>query len=478
MYYKAKKQYENQPGEFTVKQLFFAILPYFKEAVETYNMPNFNRTASELDKYGFFTGEYYANRLVWLFVSLLSKSYKQPGFTAQNFTKVFSWLQKLRHNRPSKEHSLLLKFFLKRSDYYQCFDDFIVWWDTKNLCEEDYFPEKWKDVTFPALVESLYGAKAKNLLDKNKSLEEHPEKCYDEAKHLATELRKLYAVRPQYKFFPYYEAKLRHKILKEDDVMEAFLPFARKNATQFWVWDFIAELHRSNSGQYLAFLCRAMRCRGDEDKKIGIRTKLAKVFVSEKMFNEARTEVDQIIQIRKTMNWPVPASISSFCREAWYQSAKTISDQYKNYKLLSRDTDHILFDESEAFTGLVSGVDTKSGKVWIIDETKKQYSFIAKKAQLHQPQTGMLINFFTENERVIRAKPIKQMFHKGLKEKISGKIKRFMGKNFALLEGAFIPPTMVEKFNLQNGAEINAIVIRSFNRKHQQWGWKMIDISS
>jgi hypothetical protein len=48
--------------------------------------------------------------------------------------------------------------------------------------------------------------------------------------------------------------------------------------------------------------------------------------------------------------------------------------------------------------------------------------------------------------------------------------------SFGFLQGAFVPPPIVQKYSLRNGQKLIAKAIMSYNNKHKNWGWKIISI--
>lgn len=478
-YHQAKAAYEDSPGEYSYKYLFYAILPYLKKAAEETNLSHFAKTMLQMEHYDFAGKPKFANQVVWVFVSLFSKMRKAKNVSNQDFQTIFRHLQNLHYQKPSHEHSILLKFFLKRQGFYDCFTAFVDWWDVENLRTEDHQPETWKEITYPALAETFYSSHAKNLLARySNSLPNQAEAFKAEAKAFIHQLRSKTIEYPHFKFFPYYAAKVQFKILGADGVEELFMPFARRNATQFWVWDFMADLHAGDLKTYTALLCRAMLCRADEAMKINIHTKLVDAFKDLKMLSQARCEIDTVIKIRQENGWKIPGNLLAVQRESWYSKTSPEKDQRKIYKEMATPSDALMFGQTTQIVALITGYSTQANKAWYVTQDLETGSFVPAKVQLHKPNPGMLIQMFMQQTRVLKAKPFTEILQKNLIEKVSGKIKIFNNSAFGILKGVFIPPDLIEKYKLKNQDPLDIIAVRSFDKKKSQWGWKAISIET
>lgn len=476
-YIQAKKYYEDNPGDYAYKHLFYAILPYLKKAAQETNLAHFSKTMVQMEKHGFTARAKFANQMVWTFISLFSNMRTAKNISNPEFQAVFKFLRILQNQKPSHEHSILLKFFLKRADYYNCFAEFVSWWDVKNLRPDDYQPEVWKEIKYPALAETLYSARAKNILIRcNNSTSNECENLKIEAQEIIRELRRLADVYPHFKFLPYYAAKIQFNIFGHEGVKELFMPFSRQNATQFWVWDFLADIFRSDIKTYVALLCRAMLCRADAAMRINIHAKLMDAFIKMEMFDQAHTELDTVVKIRNDNGWKIPNRLIELQHETWYFTSKPELKQRLIYKELARPSDEILFGESAKTVALITGYAQQANKVWYLSEDLETGSFLSNKAQLHKPKVGMLIQLFMHKQRILKAKPLNEELHKGLVERVSGELKIFNANSFGLLNGVFIHSQFIIKHKLKNKQYLELIALRSYNKKKSIWGWKAVEV--
>lgn len=473
-YLQAVEQYQKQQTESTRTALFHALLPYLKNAASAPNPGHFTRTMAQMEKFGFHESKKFANQIVWAFVSLMSKLRNYPQFLPEHFIKIFNSLKKLNHNKPSKEHSLLLKFFLKRADHFNHFDAFVKWWDTDNFRPEDYQPETFKNITYPALVESFYGTQAKILI---RQFETSPNDALKTRLSALIEiLGKLYKTYPRYKFFPYYMAKIKLAINGPEGILEEFAPFAQKNATQFWIWEFLAGLFKTDQATHLALLCRAALCKADPEMKINLHANLAEAFALNKQYDAARTEIETVVGIREKHRWKIPANIRQMKASPWFAQAKAVQHQTDLYRQLASGTDHILFGNAKKCVALITGYSPKQKRAWYLTEKFETGSFKPASVHLKHIEPFTLVRVFLQNNAVVKAEKTTMNAHDQLIKTVSGKLKIFAGKTFGMLHDVFVPGEIIRQEGLADGQFLSVRAVRSFNKKKNKWGWKVNSI--
>ncbi|NCC73053.1 MAG: hypothetical protein EOM06_06610, partial [Sphingobacteriia bacterium] len=227
-YYAALQHYEQQQDDTSKRYLFKVLMDYLKIAAKKVNAENFLKIIRQMDGFGMIEVGTMANQIIWRYVALFAKLKITEQCNLDTYTGLFKYLQKLAYKKPSLEHSLLLKFFLKHNDHYNMFEQFIDWWDIRNFRKEDYLSETFKEITYPALVESFYNTYSKLILSnitlsKTKLTQEHEKKTGN----LIENMENLYHEYNNFKFFPYYIAKLKIATGKEvNTIPPIFLDFA------------------------------------------------------------------------------------------------------------------------------------------------------------------------------------------------------------------------------------------------------------
>jgi len=479
-FFNAKAAYEESKTPATEKKLFNTMLPYLKEAANSSDFGYFIQTLGEMDKYGFLEISSCANQIVWTVVGILNKIKGDQSFQVHRFHELFNLLSKLNYNRPSLEHSLLLKFFLKRADNYDAFELFISWWDVKNLRPEDYQPEQFKDVAFPALAETLYSALSKSILAQAEGNQPLGTIEKNFLNSLANDIDGLYLQYPQYKFFPYYSAKLRFTAGFKKEAMDTLLPFIRRNNNQFWAWELVADFFKKQPDMQKAVYCRALLCKADDKGKIGVHAKLLELFLHAGMFDEAHEELDRIIKIREFNNLRMQPAIMSHRRKEWYLHSTNRHQASFYYQKFAREADAALFNEKPLQMAVVAAYLPDRGVVFIVTEELTNAKFRASKFNIENPEPGMMLEVITEtiegNVEVIKAQHSAAPLHPELAQIVEGKIKIITTTSFGIVNGVFVPHELIEQAGVQEGDPVIVKALRSYDKKKNNWGWKAISL--
>ncbi len=480
-FFNAKAAYEEDKNPTTEKKLFKAMLPYLKEAANSGDYVYFLHTLNEMDNYGFLEVSTNANQIIWSVVGLLNRLKLKSDFPVQLFEELFNLLKKLNYNRPSREHSLILNFFLKRPDHFHIFEQFISWWDIKNLRDEDFQNEQFKDVSYPALAETLYISLSKNCLA---YVAESKEQLEDQDKRwmisLSHELDELYIKYPGYKMFPFYASKLRLNAGITHGVLTAFLPFARRNSSQFWVWDFLADFFPTNPDLQLALYCKGMLCRADDHMKLAIQAKLLESFINHNMFDEAHEELDKIIQVKEYNKWKIHAALLAHKSKDWYLGSSNRRQSMKTYSRFAKDGESVLFNDQPTKMAVISAYLPDRGVAFIVTEDLTNAKFKVSKYRIYNPEPGMLLQVITETVEgtveVVQAKPATVQTHEKLFQIVEGRIKIINTGQFGIVNAVFVPQELIAQAGIHDGDPAIVKALRSYDKKKDNWGWKAISL--
>lgn len=469
-YLDAKAQYDSEPSAYAHNRLFRTLLPYLKESVEQLNLNNFQRTFLQLEHLGYTGNDKYANQIVWPMVSLLSKL-RSSNVAPDKFMTVFEALKKLNYLKPSQEHSLVLKFFLKRSDHYNLFDEFTQWWNVDNLRPDDFQPETWKEITYPALAETLYSQTARQYLRRLADGGNNNEALADQISTFIIHLREIFGKYPHFKFLPYYIAKLQLALGRSKEAGETFLPFARKNTFHFWVWDFLGELFKEYTEKHIVLLCRAALCKAEEEKLSGIFTKLIAAFEAQKMYGEAHAQLLKVVEIRKKNNWKIPPGLAAKLQNPIITSAAPVQSLLPTYKKLAKEADAVLFQNTITKAAVITGFLPDRKTIFFVTEKPETGKCKKNIAFLKNPKPGMLVDIVFDNATPVKVTLSEVSEIPSLVKTVSGKLIIVGDGKFGLVKDVFIPPALLEESKWPAGEMVTAKAFRSFNKKKNQWGW-------
>ena len=394
--------------------------------------------------------------------------------------RLFDSIKVLSLKRNSKWFSVLFNAMHKGMKDSNRYIEFADWWDFKNFRAEDFQKEKLPNgKEIMAVAEQAYIAYAKHLLPKQTP---HGEIIFNKEKAEAflPVLSQIVEDYPHFQYPAYFNANLLLALGNKDNVLESLLPFAKKKRNDFWVWEILAEAFSSDPEKVFACYCKALSCKSPEEMLVGLRQKMAKILLSRNLYNEAKTEIDILINTRTEHSFRIPVEVTNWQSMDWYKTAVPSKSNFGFYKSYLPIAEALLF--SDVFEECVL--------VEFVNSDKKILNFIASEIKfgffkydrffsdvkigdtlkvrfqggsnegMHQLYTAVKIN--------------DDVFKSQFMKEVQGSVKITEGKPFGFIEDVFIHPSLVGKYKLTNGMHFAGKAIKSFNKEKKQWTWKII----
>jgi len=406
--------------------------------------------------------------------------YKEREVDFNKIDQLFEMSKKIVNGKPSKANSFLIKAFLKGGKTWPKLIDFIDFFGFESFQESDFNSEEFEGKAISSTVEKYYNAYAKKLIDSSKDMNCDREEIQIRINSFLPILDTQISKNPEYQFLPYFKAKLLIQIGKKDQVLAAFLPFAKRKKNDFWVWEVIAETFTKNDENNFACHCKALSLNSPEEYLVGLRKDFAEMLITRRFFAEAKCEIIKLIETRTKKGWKIPNDVIAITNQPWYASTienKNNQSFYSKYSLLA---EALLFHNIKEEIIVVEFVNyDKNVLNFVKDETKK--GFFSYKGLIGKPVIGDVLKVRLDgNGKDDRYQVLTLVKENKLNSPalnfFSGKVKKASDKDFAFVDSYFIEPRLVKKFNLEHEQEINGIAILSFNKLKEKWGWKVIDI--
>lgn len=479
-YHKALENYQNQRDEQNHRALFKALLSFLEIATKAEKHDHIFRILDQMNLYGCLQIQYMANQIVWQLIACMSKLRSNPQFTSKDFARLFRYIVLLNHQRPSHEHSLLLRFFLKRSDHFDHFWEFIKWWNIENFRPEDYEPEEYKKVTYPPLIETYYNQLTRELEKKfhhQRKKEPHESELIQ---NTIREMENLFADHPNFKFFPYHIARLMLLNGQKEKIPELFMEFARKNSLQFWVWETLADFFEERSEKHIALLCRAALCKDEEKMKINVYERLYQNFVAIKAYIPASEMLDRIISIRTNEGWTVPQRFPAAQSSSWYVPPAQRHNIQQILQLYADPADSVLFEGIPLKKAVLSSP-TKDPAIWlVITEDLQQLTIKPGKFKIKKPAEGTILEVLVVQEKdkpiIVNASVAADQHFEPLVKTVSGKVIKPANQPFALVKDAYLSEKFVQAHHLEHHQMIQVKAVRNYNHKKKEWGWRGFEL--
>jgi len=397
--------------------------------------------------------------------------------------ELFEIIRDFNFTKPSEAYSFIYKAFHKGYQNWSNYLTFADWWNFDNLRSEDYLKEEFKDKKMMSIAEQAYIAYSKKLLE-GEALDPFGQQRAIDKEKIQSFLPKLDALidkHPNYQYPPYFKAKLLLASGSDENVLSAFLPFAKQKRNDFWVWELMAEIFSEDKDIQFACYCKALSLKTPEDFLVKLRQTFAKVLIEKRMYNEARTEIQRIIETREKKKWPIPKQIVLWTEQEWYKSATVKKDNQDLYSSHIKQAEEILFQDIPEEIIAVEFVNENKSMLNFVKD-KRKFGFFNYSGNLTKPQIGDLLKVRFNGDgqdgfyKILSAKKADSNVASDAMKDFEGTIKVISPQNFGFIEDIFVEPKIIEESKLTDGQQVKGRAILSFNKKKNEWGWKAIEI--
>jgi tetratricopeptide (TPR) repeat protein len=393
--------------------------------------------------------------------------------------RLFDSIKELSIKRNSKWFSVLFNAMHKGMKESNRYIEFADWWDFKNFRPEDFQKEKLpngKEVM--AIVEQAYIAYAKHLLPQQT---QYGEVVFnkEKAENFLPVLSQIVDDYPQFQYPAYFKAKLLLALGNKDNMLESLLPFAKKKRNDFWVWQILSEAFSSDEEKVFACYCKALSCKSPEEMLVGLRQKMARMLISRKLYNEARTEIDLLVHARTEHSFKIPTEVTNWQGMDWYKTAVPSKSNFGFFKSYVPIAEALLFSDVPEESVIVEFVNAdKKILNFIASETK--FGFFKYDRFFSDVKVGDTLKVRFQggsnegmHQLYTAVKENDDLFKKQYIKEVSGGVKIPQGKSFGFIEDVFVHPSLVIKLKLTDGMSFVGKAIKSYNQEKSKWTWKL-----
>lgn len=419
----------------------------------------------------------------WQIGSLVFTLQKTEHVDYGKINELFEIVKDFHFTKPSEAYSFIYKAFHKGYQNWSSYLTFADWWNFENLRSEDYLKEEFKGKKMMSIAEQAYIAYSKKLLEGEPLDPFGQQRVIDKEKiqSFLPKLDSLIEKHPDYQYPPYFKAKLLLASGSDENVLSAFIPFAKQKRNDFWVWELIAEIFSEDKDIQFACYCKALSLKTPEDFLVKLRQSFSEMLIEKKMYNEAKTEIQKVIATREKHEWKLPNQIVQWTEQEWYKSATAKKDNQDLYSNHIKQAEEVLFqDIPEEIIAIEFVNENKSMLNFVKD--KQKFGFFNYSGNLTKPQIGDLLKVRFNGDgqdgfyKILTAKKIDSDVKSDALKDFEGTIKIISPQNFGFIEDIFIDPKIIEESKLTDGQTVKGRAILSFNKKKNEWGWKAIEI--
>src|SRR5690606_89797 len=261
--------------------------------------------------------------------------------------ELFEIIREFQFTKPSEAYSFIYKAFHKGYQNWSGYLSFADWWNFENFQSVDYLKEEYNGKKIMSIAEQAYIAYSKKLLEgvpvdplgQNKVINK------EKIQTFLPELDAIIEKHPDYQYPPYFKAKLLLATGSDENVLSAFIPFAKQKRNDFWVWELMAELFQEDKEIQFACYCKALSLKTPEDFLVKIRQTFADMLIKRSMYNEAKTEIQKVMATREKHEWRLPNQITQWTEQDWYKSATAKKNNHDLYSAHIKVAEEILFQD-------------------------------------------------------------------------------------------------------------------------------------
>ncbi len=415
----------------------------------------------------------------WPIRSLFSELLKQEHLDFVKINDVFTLIQGFYFTKPSKEYTLIYSSFHKFHQTWSRYLEFADWWGFENFRSEDYLKEEFNGKKIMSIAEQAFIAYAKKLLEGELIDPRSQERIIDKDKiqEFLPKLETIIEKYPDYQYPPYFKAKLLLSLGDDENGLSSFLPFAKQKKNDFWVWELMAEFFKSDNDIQFACYCKALSLKTQEDFLVKIRQIFAGLLIEKGMFDEAKTEIDKVVETRTKKENKIPGQIISWTNQNWYKSATAKNNNKDLYAQYSYQAEEILFNDIPEEIIVVDFVN-KDKQMLNFIENKDKFGFFKYTGYLDKPKTGDILKVRLQNDgksefyKVLTIKKADDIVSSEALKTITGIVRKKEEQNFGFIDDVFIDQVLIDKNKVLNGQKREVKAILSFNKKKNDWGWK------
>ncbi len=403
-----------------------------------------------------------------------------------DYVKINDLFEIIRHfhfTKPSEAYSFIYKAFHKGYHNWSNYLIFADWWNLKNLRSEDFLNEEFNGKKMMSIAEQAYIAYSKKLLEGEPLDPFGQQRVIDKEKiqSFLPKLDSLIEKHPDYQYPPYFKAKLLLALGNDENVLSAFLPFAKQKRNDFWVWELMAQLFSEDKDIQFACYCKALSLKTPEDFLIKLRQTFAEMLIEKRMFDEAKTEIQKVITTREKHEWKLPNQITQWTEQDWYKSATSKKDNHTLYLSHLKQAEEILFRDIPEEIIVVEFVNENKLMLNFVKD-KRKFGFFNYSGHLTKPLIGdiLRVRFNGVGQegfyKILTAKKADSDLTSDAIRYFEGPLKVISPQNFGFIEDIFIESKIIEDNKINDGQTINGRAILSFNKKKNEWGWKAIEL--
>ncbi|MFP4469744.1 MAG: DUF7017 domain-containing protein [Bacteroidales bacterium] len=482
-YAMAKDELALKPGSEEAKlALAWVLYDRLKNATDPERLDDFvgilhEISALQLDE----EGKMINNQLCWLIGKIVFDYTKNAEFNSEDLEPLLDVTMTLDFTRPSKAYSIMFKAFNKAFKETPAYIRLVDWWGLENFLHEDFGKATFGDrVEKRPIAEQAYLNYSGQLTElADASSGEELEEIRDKIVDFLPRIGEIVRTKPAFKYLPPQIRLLVSMLGEGDDALDRVIPFVRQRQSEYWIWDAIANLFPDDTETRLAFLSKAVQCKARDTKLIPTRIRLVETLLEAGYQAEAKTEIERIDKICEEYGLNTPTKLDQWVGEEWYSSQSTGGNSMGLYRRYANQADEIIFGDVPEDLVVVENVNDEKRTLNFL-KTDRTQGFFNYSRFLKRVKVGDILRLRMQETHqegrynIFTLQKVDEEFLEGILQPFEGSVTNPMDKSFGFVNSMFIPPDVYVMNNLRHGDYVSGKAIVSYNKKKDEWGWKVI----
>ena len=210
-------------------------------------------------------------------------------------------------------------------------------------------------------------------------------------------------------------------------------------------------------------------------------TFLAGLLINKQLYDQAKTEIIKILEVRDLHQWRIPAEVLNWKSSNWFDTAIQSPDNNKFYQKHRSLAESLIFSDLPEVLIAVEYVNKDKKMVNFVQNTQIS-GFFKYEGFFDKLNVGdlLFVRFSSKGDnfyQLYTAQKAPENTPCDAVKLFGEKVSIRPGNSFGFAGDVFIDANLFTKHNLIDQQPVSGKTILSFNKKKNQWGWKAIQIN-
>ncbi|MFC3809785.1 DUF7017 domain-containing protein [Lacihabitans lacunae] len=279
---------------------------------------------------------------------------------------------------------------------------------------------------------------------------------------------------PEMPYLKYYAIKLLIKDKNIEKAHKLILELLQVKQKEFWVWHLLSSCYQEKPDLQFSVFCKAISLNNKPEMLRGVRQDFMRLLIKNEMWANAKYEIEEIIDIRKSHGWQIPEDV----RENLYnQNIINIKSEKVDYRKFAKDVEQEFLQTLPKAAIAITKIDLQNGYAYYITENQVGGKFplsITKGTALKVGDScyGYMTKHVQKNFDIIKSVVLSKDSHSWLKS-FEG-VLSIKSSGIGFVDCIYLSERIILKNKLTNNVKIKGLAIRSYDAKKSKEGWSGI----